>query len=139
MPSEQPNTEVPEEFLTILPTIDEIIQSNLSDFKGTGLAVCVEKSALAQNLSAFLGYDGYMMMSSHCEFPQSDNSDGHAYNVLVTHRGASIYDSTNPIVVHDEDGAYVRTYPALYRLTLESGERFNAVKPSRSPIVTKFS
>lgn len=94
---------------------------DLEELKGKSIAVCTEKAGAAQNLLTFLGYDSELVMSSKCRLnsPDTDDPDGHAYIVINSEKGHSIFDPTNPVVATKEDGTLHDILPSSYPITTE--------------------
>lgn len=97
------------------------------------IGVCIEKSAVAQNLVSFLGAESYLISSNNCDLDQ-DSNDAHAFNINRTDKGDFILDLANPrLKVDDEDnvvGVSVGSYP------LEEGEFEEIIKEGKEKTVT---
>jgi len=101
---------------------------HLRDFRGSNIAVCAEKSAVAQNLLAFSGFKTFLLLSSKCKI--GDEKDrAHAYNVLQTSNGTFIFDPTNPNLTSKENGKITGIYPSIYKI---SEEEFQSLKDGGS-------
>lgn len=88
---------------------------NFKDLKDRRFAVCVEKAALAQNLLAFVGLQPEIIMAE-CELI-SGKKEMHAYNLVHTSKGHSLFDSTNPKIFYNKDGQIVNYSPSIYPIS----------------------
>lgn len=95
----------------------------LSELKDKKNAVCAEKAALTQNLLAFAGLQPEMIMAE-CELV-SGKKEMHAYNLVHTARGYSLFDPTNSKLYYDKDGKIVNFSPSIYPL---GGEQYAQIK-----------
>ena len=86
-----------------------------------------------ENLLAFLGYDVTLSVGE-CELGgEGTGLEYHLYNVIRTERGTAIYDPTNPSRLYGPNGESVGFDPAMYRLSdeqIEAWEAGDAVKVS---------
>ena len=64
---------------------DIINNIDISIFKGECIAQCSERSAMAQNVMALLGYETYYAIG---DVSVDGKNEGHAYNIVTTPRGA---------------------------------------------------
>ncbi len=94
---------------------------NLSEFRGKNIGVCVEKSALANNLIIFADANSELLLAD-CSIEQ-DKEEGHAYNIITTEKGKFIYDATNPINTYNKDQNTNSYQPALYPISSEQYEQ----------------
>lgn len=107
----------------------------ISDFRGKQIGVCAEKTAVAQNLLTFMGYNSELIMSTDCKLEPSDNisRDGHAYQIISSESGRFIHDPTNPVIVNNTEGSLYAVIPASYQITedqyrlIENGGRVEVV------------
>lgn len=95
---------------------------SISDFKQNGTAICVEKSAMAQNILAFLGYNP-MMIFGYLSNEKEITNEGHAYNCIIRKGKAMLIDFTNPIM---KDGEYFK--PAMFAIDSDKLEDFKKGK-----------
>lgn len=95
---------------------------SISDFKQNGTAMCVEKSAMAQNILAFLGYNP-MMIFGYLSNEKGITNEGHAYNCIIRNGKAMLIDFTNPIM---KDGKYHK--PAMFSIDSDKLEDFKKGK-----------
>lgn len=103
---------------------------SIADFRNTGVGMCVEKAALAQNLLAFLGYDTELFGTRMVA--QGQPPEGHAFNVIHTDKGRFLLDFSNPVQVHLPNGE--RSYiPNVQRL---SDEEYRALLSGPGVTVT---
>lgn len=77
------STETDDEYLDMINSFD------LSDFKKKGIAMCTERSALAQNILSLFEFDSYYCMGY---FNNGDKTDGHCYNIVRTVNGYRLVD-----------------------------------------------
>ena len=99
--------------------IDEDDNSfSVKEFKRNNTGMCVERTALAQNLLAFLGYNP-MMVYGYLSKENGDRNIGHAYNIIIRNGKAIIADFSNPIF---KDDHFYKT--ALYPINGETLEHF---------------
>lgn len=82
---------------------------SIKDFKGNNTAMCLERSAVAQNILAFLGYNPMMVMG-FLSNKKGIVNEGHAFNCIIRNEKGMLVDFTNPIC---KDGEYcgVAQYP----------------------------
>lgn len=82
---------------------------SIRDFKNNGTAMCVERSAMAQNILAFLGYDPMLIMG-YMSTDRGVSNEAHAYNCIIRNGKAMLVDFTNPIY---KDGRFFKaaTFP----------------------------
>lgn len=95
---------------------------SIRDFKQNGTAMCVERSAMAQNILAFLGYNP-MMIFGYISNEKGNINEGHAYNCIIRDGKAMLIDFTNPIM---KDNKYYK--PAIYPIDNEKLEDFKKGK-----------
>lgn len=91
---------------------------SISNFQRNGTAMCVERSAMAQNILSFLGYDPiliYGYMSSN----KGITNEAHAYNCIIREGKAMLVDFTNPIY---KDGKYYK--PACFPVSGDDLAKF---------------
>ncbi len=97
--------------------IDNNILS-IKEFKRNGSAMCAEKSSMAQNILAFLGYDP-MMIYGYMSTDKGINNEAHAYNCIIRNGKAMLVDFTNPSF---KDGQYYM--PSCYPVNGENLSNF---------------
>lgn len=90
---------------------------DLIEMRGKGIAQCLEKAAVAQNLLRFLGYDSEIILSQ-CS-ADGEEKTNHAYNVVKIKENRYIYDPTNPVIVERPDGS---TYPTAVNYPLTENQ-----------------
>lgn len=105
------------ELYNLRADIDNNILS-IKEFKQNGTAMCVEKSAVAQNILAFLGYDP-MLIYGYMSTDKGFTNEGHAYNCIIRNGRAILVDFTNPSY---KDGKYFR--PSYYSVNGENLSKF---------------
>ena len=91
---------------------------SISDFKNNNAAMCVERSAMAQNILSFLGYNP-MMIYGYLSSKRAAMNEGHAFNCIIREGKGMLMDFTNPI---NKDGRYFK--PAQYPINDESLQKF---------------
>lgn len=69
---------------------------SISDFKNNNTGMCVERSAVAQNILAFLGYNP-MMVYGYASNQRDGINVGHAFNCIIRNGKGMIIDFSNPI------------------------------------------
>lgn len=104
---------------------------DLKDLKGRRIAVCAEKAALAQNLLSFVGLKPEMIMAE-CEL-MSGKKEIHAYNLVHTAKGHSLFDPTNPKIFYDKEGQVVNYSPSIYPI---SDSQYKQIKSQNKIEVT---
>lgn len=111
---------------------------HLSELKGKGFAVCAEKAAAAQNLIVFLGLDSYLVNSSRSKLtPDDEKGTAHAYNIIKSENGLTLYDPTNMARTGSTPEGKQSYNSFLYKLT---EEQFQTLKAGGEvPIVFKES
>lgn len=105
------------------PTLPDV---SLRELKDKSMAVCAEKSALAQNLTSFLGLESFLVISDSCKANPDDKNGLHAYNIWKSKNGYFIFDPTNPHLSLEKDTNKLLNYfPSVYPISEES---FNTIK-----------
>lgn len=97
---------------------------SISEFKRNNSGMCVERSAAAQNLLAFLGYNP-MMVYGYVSTENGEKNVGHAYNIIIRNDKAILVDFSNPIF---KDGRFYQT--ALCQINKETLDKFKRGKGS---------
>ncbi|MBI2599962.1 hypothetical protein HYW43_03515 [Candidatus Daviesbacteria bacterium] len=110
-------TENKRDFYYMLHTRTAGNQFSIRNFKGAGIAACSEKAAVSQNLLAFLGYDTYLIPSTHCVFGVGSDPVSHLYNVFGDGFANFIFDPSNPGLVYNEQGKIIDFFPAIYPIS----------------------
>lgn len=87
--------------------------------KEKNVATCAERSAVVQNLYAFLGLDSYMV-AGECDLSEHTKGELHAFTLLKDEDGYAIFDATNPFITKNIDGDIVGIAPAIYAITEEN-------------------
>ena len=114
-------TESKREALYTPKDVDDVERS-ISDFKRNGTAMCLERSAVGQNILAFLGYDP-MLIYGYMSSSKGLTNEHHAYNCIIRDGKAILIDFTNPLC---KDGKYYR--PASFPIDREHLETFKKGK-----------
>ena len=98
---------------------------SVAELRGKGVAACMEKAALGNNLFAFLGFESQLVISKHSKLSGEDSprEDFHAFLYVNSGSSKTIIDSTNPIIISDETRR-IGTYPSIYKLTSEQQVMF---------------
>lgn len=98
---------------------------SISDFKNNRTAMCLERSAMAQNILAFLGYDPMLIMG-YMSTNSGVTNETHAYNCIIRNGKAMLVDFTNPIY---KDGRIFKaaTFPI-------NGEKLEGFKKGRGQV-----
>lgn len=91
---------------------------SIKDFKRNNTAMCLERSAVAQNMLAFLGYNPMMIMG-FLSNKKGIVNEGHAFNCIIRNGKGMLVDFTNPIC---KDGQYYRV--AQYPIKEETLQEF---------------
>ncbi len=78
---------------------DESIDNKISNLKGKGAALCVERAALAQNLLQLLGIKSYYKSSG---IIKNGNLEAHSYNLIENEGKYYIFDTTMPNMINDK-------------------------------------
>ena len=91
---------------------------SVKEFKRNNTGMCVERTALAQNLLAFLGYNP-MMVYGYLSRENGERNVGHSYNIIIRNGKAILADFSNPIF---KDNHFYKT--ALYPINAETLEHF---------------
>ncbi len=89
---------------------------SIADFKGKGIAVCLERAAAVHNMATFLGYQSHLINTLNF-IVEGHEPSGHAFVVIDTAHGSILYDPLN-FTSKAEDGEIVYR-PGMYRLTAE--------------------
>lgn len=89
---------------------------SISNFKGKDSAMCVERSAMGQNMLAFLGYNPMMIYGMYSD--EKGANIGHAYNCILRSKGSMLIDFTNP-TYGIKDGKLSYLKPSIYKLNIE--------------------
>lgn len=89
---------------------------SIKDFKGKNAAMCVERSAMGQNMLAFLGYDPMMVYGRYSD--EKGANIGHAYNCIFRSKSSMLIDFSNPTYgVVDGKLSYLK--PSVYKIDLD--------------------
>ena len=81
---------------------DDFVESEnnkISDLKGTGAAMCVERAAVSQNLLKSLGINSFMKISG---ITKNNNKEVHSYNLLEYDGRFYIFDSSIPSLINGQ-------------------------------------
>ena len=78
---------------------DECINNKISNLKGTGAAMCVERAALAQNLLKSLSINSYYKASG---IINNNNPEVHSYNLIEYDNNYYIFDTSIPNLINGE-------------------------------------
>lgn len=73
--------------------------NKISNLKGTGAAMCVERSALAQNLLKSLGINSFFKTSG---IIKNDNNEVHSYNLIEYNNRYYIFDVSMPNLINEK-------------------------------------
>ena len=76
---------------------DESEDNKISDLKGKGAAMCVERAALAQNLLNSLGIKSFYKCSG---IIKNDNAEVHSYNLVEYEGKYYIFDTSIPNIIN---------------------------------------
>jgi len=107
---------------------------SIKEFKHKGIAVCVEKASLAQNILSFAGFESALIMSSDSELIPG-HKEAHAYNVLHTKRGYFLYDPTNLLFDYDAEGNISASRLAVYPI---SEEQYTGLLQGGDPVALTY-
>ncbi len=91
---------------------------SISDFKKNNTGMCVERSAVAQNILSFLGYKP-MMIYGFASNEKDGTNVGHAYNCIIRNNKGMLIDFSNPIY---NNGKFSK--PAMFPITQENLQQF---------------
>jgi hypothetical protein len=86
-------------------------QHSIKEYKGKNIAMCFERSTMAQNLFKLAGFDSMLVMK-----------DGHTYNILQTEKSVILFDATNPILFNNSGNKFY--LPALIIMPKDQAEGF---------------
>ncbi len=78
---------------------DESKNNKISNLKGTGAAMCVERAALAQNLLKSLGINSFFKTSG---IIKNNNKEVHSYNLIEFNGKYYIFDSSMPNLINNQ-------------------------------------
>lgn len=78
---------------------EESKDNKISNLKGTGAAMCVERAALAQNLLNFLGINSFFKSSG---IIKNNNKEVHSYNLIEFNEKYYIFDPSIPNLVNNQ-------------------------------------
>jgi len=78
---------------------EESENNRISNLKGTGAAMCVERSALAQNLLKSLGINSFFKTSG---IIKNNNKEVHSYNLIEFNNKYYIFDTSMPNLINDK-------------------------------------
>lgn len=76
---------------------EESENNRISNLKGTGAAMCVERSVLAQNLLKSIGINSFFKTSG---IIKNDNKEVHSYNIIEFNKKYYIFDTSMPNLVN---------------------------------------
>ncbi len=92
---------------------------SISKFRQNYSGLCSERTAVAQNILSFLGYDA-MMIYGNVLAEHSNKNEAHAYNCIMLPSGnGMLVDFSNPIF---KDGIYYR--PSIHRVDSDTMKKF---------------
>ena len=91
---------------------------SISDFKRSGIAMSAERSATAQNLLAFLGYNP-MLIYGYSSKKDEDMNSCYCFNIVATNNTPNLIDFSNPKI---EEKSFKKT--CMYKLTNTQLEGF---------------
>ena len=91
---------------------------SISDFKNNHTGMCVERSAVAQNILAFLGYNP-MMIYGFASNEKDGTNVGHAFNCIIRNGKGMLIDFSNPIY---KNGKFLK--PAMFPINQENMQQF---------------
>ena len=77
----------------------ESINNKISNLKGTGAAMCVERAALSQNLLCYLGINSFYKSSG---ILKNNQRDVHRYNLIEYNGRYFIFDSSMPNLIDNQ-------------------------------------
>lgn len=98
---------------------------SISEMKGKGIAECLEKSSLSNNLLALMGFETELVLSLETRVDQ-ESSDFHAFVFAESGTAKTIFEITNPVIIKDESGKRTAVYPAVYQLDRQQINLFNS-------------
>lgn len=78
---------------------EESVNNKISDLKGKGAAMCVERAALAQNLLKSLGINSFFKTSG---IVKNDNKEVHSYNLIEFNDRYYIFDLSIPNLINKQ-------------------------------------
>ncbi len=78
---------------------EEKKNNKISNLKGTGAAMCVERAALAQNLLIALGINSFFKASG---INKNSNQEIHAYNLIEYNGKYYIFDTSIPNLINNQ-------------------------------------
>lgn len=78
---------------------EECVNNKISDLKGTGAAMCVERAALSQNLLKSLGINSFFKTSG---IIRNGNKEVHSYNLIEFNGRCYIFDSSIPNLMNGQ-------------------------------------
>ena len=73
--------------------------NKISNLKGKGAAMCVERAALSQNLLKSLGINSFFKTSG---IIKNNNEESHSYNLIEFKNKYYIFDSSMPSLINDK-------------------------------------
>lgn len=91
---------------------------SISDFKNNQTGMCVERSAVAENILSFLGYNP-MMIYGYASNTREGMNVGHAYTCIIRNGKGMLIDFSNPIY---KNGKFFK--PAMFPITEENLQAF---------------
>lgn len=93
---------------------------SIKEIADAHVAMCTEKSAVAQNLIAFLGTHSWLVSSYvRIEWRDDRAEEGqHNYNIIETpDKKLVLYDANHPFEIMDEKGKVIGVTPAVFEIT----------------------
>lgn len=93
---------------------------SIADFKGKGVAVCLERATTAHNMMLFMGYKSTLITTPNFMVGEKDEATGHAYLVVEGETKTVIYDPT--ILPHKVVDGTTYCVPGIYHITQEDKE-----------------
>lgn len=121
--------DVREDFLNSKVPIDaaddeyfKIIDSfSIEDFKGRGIGMCTEFSAITNIVLSLFGIECYYVSG---DYTLGDMKDAHAYNILHLKDGYYILDTSNPHCMYNSSGKLVNCVNTMKKIDDEDFNSF---------------
>jgi hypothetical protein len=90
---------------------------SLSELKGKGFSVCVERAAMAQNLLSFVGLNPILVMGKLQLADDQTPTSLHLFNVVKSPKGYSIFETIDPTLTFDKNDQIIGAGPIIYPIS----------------------
>ena len=105
---------------------------SIKEVANAHVAMCAEKSAVAQNLITFFGTHSWLV-DSYASITRRDgivDTGQHLYNIIeISPTELILYDASHPFEITNENGEIIQTLPAQFPITQKQFAELQSGKP----------